>query len=241
MRIQQTGFSLVATLMVVAVSGCSQSPTEEVAKPSQQTTEVVVDKGDVGSLSLEQRLVFMSGHVEAGLALYRAGDAQAAAPHLLHPVSETHASERAGLDQLGFDSSLFERVSDALNADLAASQVEPQLQAAETNLLKVRTRAGGDAKAQIRFLIETAMEEYRIAVPEDAVSDEGEYHDAWGFLVVATKLTDGLESANASQVKSKLEEMLSLWPDPAPSVTDDPTSQEDFLVLAKEALSLLDA
>lgn len=50
----------------------------------------------------------MSGQVAAGIALYRAGESEAAAPHLLHPVSETHADERAGLAELGFDAAPFE-------------------------------------------------------------------------------------------------------------------------------------
>lgn len=43
------------------------------------------------TLPVQFRVAFMSGHVEAGLALYRAGAPDQAARHLLHPVSETHA------------------------------------------------------------------------------------------------------------------------------------------------------
>jgi len=55
------------------------------------------------TLPVEHRAAFMWGHVKAGMKLYRDGFAEQASVHLLHPVSETHAAERAGLDALGFD------------------------------------------------------------------------------------------------------------------------------------------
>lgn len=60
--------------------------------------------------------------------------------YLLHPVSETHQSERKGLDALGFEASLFETVSKALKQGPAASEVEPQLLAAEANLTPWRKK-----------------------------------------------------------------------------------------------------
>ena len=57
---------------------------------------------EMQKLAVEKRVAFMSGHVVAGLTLYRAGAPEQAAKHLLHPVSETHAAERAGIDALGF-------------------------------------------------------------------------------------------------------------------------------------------
>ena len=69
----------------------------------------------------------MSGHVEAGLALYRAGAPDQAAKHLLHPVSETHKAERAGIDALGFTPKVFEAVSKALDKGKSASEIEPML------------------------------------------------------------------------------------------------------------------
>ncbi|MGB6228762.1 MAG: hypothetical protein WBF53_01375, partial [Litorimonas sp.] len=66
------------------------------------------DGHSMDTLPRSHRLAFMMGHVEAGLSLYRAGQPDMAAPHLLHPVSETHAAEREGLEELGFDAALFE-------------------------------------------------------------------------------------------------------------------------------------
>ena len=68
---------------------------------------VVSTAGGVRVLPVEKRVAFMSGHVEAGLALYRAGFPEMAAKHLMHPVSETHSEERAGIDAFGFEQDLF--------------------------------------------------------------------------------------------------------------------------------------
>ena len=83
------------------------------------------EAGEAAALSLPHRLAFMSGHVEAGLALYRAGEAEMASKHLLHPVSETHSAEREGLDELGFDAELFEAVSMVLEAGKSAEEIAP--------------------------------------------------------------------------------------------------------------------
>ena len=115
----------------------------------------------------------MSGHVQAGIALYRAGAPDQAAPHLLHPVSETHQAERAGIDALGFDQSIFISVSEALDSGKPASEIEPQLKAAEANLAKMQKKAGGDPAEIIRFLMETVVEEYSVGVTKGGITDPG--------------------------------------------------------------------
>lgn len=172
----------------------------------------------IGTLPLPKRLAFMSGHVEAGLALYRAGEPEMAAPHLLHPVSETHADERAGLDTLGFDASLFEAVSAALEAKRPASEIEPQLRAAEANLEHVANRVDADPKDIIRYLMDVLVEEYDMALTNGHISDPGEYQDAFGFAVVARKRAATLP--NADVVMAEIDALLALWPEaPIPPAT----------------------
>lgn len=175
----------------------------------------------IETLPLPNRLAFMTGHVKAGLAVYRAGDPDAAAPHLLHPVSETHEGERAGLDALGFDSSLFEAVSKALEEGRPASEIEPQLAAAETNLLAVAEAAGGDQIEIIQYLMDVIVEEYTIAITDGAVSDPGEYQDAWGFAVVARERAVALGGDNAALL-AEIDDLIALWPE-APIPPSDPT------------------
>jgi hypothetical protein len=184
-------------------------------------------KTKVGALPIEQRLAFMSGHVEAGIALYRAGDAKAAAPHLMHPVDETHESERAGLEKLGFEPDVFKRVSEALAAGKPAAEIEADLKAAQANLAKMREAAGGDAAAQIKYLMDVTVAEYKAAVPEKAVTDAREYQDAWGFVTVARALAGKLDAAQAKEVTALLDQMLGLWPKdaPIPPATPAPAGQ----------------
>ncbi|MEM8724365.1 MAG: hypothetical protein AAGE86_02480 [Pseudomonadota bacterium] len=192
--------------------------------------------GDIGALPLPQRVAFMSGHVAAGIALYRAGDGQAAAPHLLHPVSETHASERAGLEEIGFDAAPFEAVSAALESGRPATEVEPQLEAAEANLASVREAAGGDPDELIRYLMEVTVDEYTIAVPEQAVTDPGEYQDAWGFVTVARELSERLDTPKAEAVKANLDEMIKLWPEAVPIPPEEPAPAGQVSALAARVL-----
>ena len=108
----------------------------------------------------------------------------------MHPVSETHESERAGLDKLGFDPAPFERVSAALEAGKTASEIEADLKAAEGNLATMRKAAGGDAAELIRYLMGVTVDEYSVAVTNGTVSDAAEYQDAWGFVMVAKDYDD---------------------------------------------------
>ena len=176
----------------------------------------------VDALALPQRLAFMAGHVEAGLALYRAGDAKAAAPHLMHPVSETHADERAGLDKLGFDAGVFEAVSAALESGKPAADIEPQLKAAEANLAAMREKAGGDPAELIAFLMDTVTDEYSVAVKDGKVTDPGEYQDAFGFAVIAKDLASGLDGDAATKVTGELDQLIAMFPEGGPIPPADP-------------------
>lgn len=243
-----TGLGLTAALLGAGLSGCSGEAGEsgEAAQTAQageageggEAGEAGEsgESGDVGTLPIEHRLVFMAGHVEAGLALYRAGESELAAPHLMHPVSETHADERAGLDELGFDPAPFEAVSAALEAGSSADEIEPQLEAAGANMAAMLNAADADDADQIRFLMNTAVEEYSIAVPQDSVTDAGEYHDAWGFVTVARTIAEGLDSPKADAVRANLDEMLALWPADAPMAPDAPAPAGQVSALASRVL-----
>ncbi|WP_018996854.1 hypothetical protein [Hirschia maritima] len=176
----------------------------------------------VDTLPLPNRLAFMSGHVEAGLALYRAGELQMAAPHLLHPVSETHQAERAGLEQLGFKASLFEEVSTALEDGRQAAEIGAQLLAAEKNLAEVTSKAGGEPAEIISYLMSVIVEEYTIAITDGVVSDAGEYQDAYGFAIVAKKHAEKLKYGNSSLME-EINALIALWPE-APIPPEQPSS-----------------
>ncbi|MEL7373139.1 MAG: hypothetical protein AAGJ36_01630 [Pseudomonadota bacterium] len=179
----------------------------------------------------------MSGHVEAGLALYKAGAPEMAAKHLLHPVSESYAEEREGLDALGFDPELFETVSSALEAGQTADDVAAQLAAAEAHLADIADRAGGDAAEIIAFLMDTVIDEYGEGVADGEVVNAGEYQDAFGFTVVAIQRVPGLPEAQQGPVLEALEALLGLWPEaPLPPELASPVADVNQAAEAVAAL-----
>ena len=178
------------------------------------------------TLPVQFRVAFMSGHVEAGLALYRAGVPDQAARHLLHPVSETHAAEREGIDALGFDPAIFHQVSAALEEGRPAAEIEPMLAAAEANLALLQENAGGDARTIIAYLMDVTAEEYNIGVTGGEITDPGEYQDAYGFSVVAARLArrtgdDDLIAAAAA--------LAALWPEGGPVAASSPAPVADVM------------
>ena len=233
----RTSLSLAGALFGAALAGCS---AENSANADAVSTENNAEAGhSIEALPLVNRLAFMAGHVEAGLALYRAGDPKAAAPHLLHPVSETHADERKGLDGLGFDASLFEAVSKALEEGKSAAEIEPQLKAAEANLAAVRKKAGGEPELIISFLMETTIQEYAIAVKDGAVTDPGEYQDAYGFAIVAKDTAKRLESDAAAKVTAELDELIALFPEGGPIPPDNPAPVSEVSTLTSRVMLAL--
>jgi hypothetical protein len=175
-----------------------------------------------GALPIQDRLAFMRGHVEAGLALYRAGAPDQAARHLLHPVSETHAAEREGLDELGFKGDLFVEISEALEAGTASDDIEGQLTEAEENLQMLSAEVGGEPAQIIGFLMDTTVDEYGIGVVDGEIVNAGEYQDAFGFVKVATYYARDLDGGAGDAVRAELDRLQALWPE-APLASSTPT------------------
>jgi hypothetical protein len=168
------------------------------------------------TLPVEKRVAFMSGHVATGLALYRAGAPDQAAKHLLHPVSETHKAERAGIDALGFTPKVFKAVSKALDEGKPANEIEPMLKAAEENIALMQKNAGGSPADLIEYLMNTVNEEYAVGVQKGVITDPGEYQDAFGFSVVALDMAKRVKGKKSKEVISHLEALVGLWPKGGP-------------------------
>ena len=197
------------------------------------------DDHNMETLAVEKRVAFMSGHVEAGLALYRAGAPDQAAKHLLHPVSETHAAERAGIDALGFTADVFESVSKSLEEGQEATEVEAMLQKAEANMALMRENAGGAPNEIIAYLMDTVIEEYSIGVTDGLITDPGEYQDAYGFSVVAWKTAKALQTPGADATVKALEALVALWPENGPLAESIPTVVSEVVAQAKKVTATL--
>jgi hypothetical protein len=209
-------------------------------KPSPEPEMAKMKGHGMKTLAVEKRVAFMSGHVAAGLALFRAGAPDQAAKHLLHPVSETHQAERAGIDALGFTAKVFEAVSQALDKGQPASEVEPMLQAAEKNMSLLQKNAGGDAKEIITYLMNTVVDEYTVGVTKGAITDSGEYQDAFGFSVVALRTAQRVGGAVAKSTESHLMALVALWPKGGPLADSKPTSVAAVVAQTAKVLKALE-
>ena len=191
------------------------------------------------TLSVEKRIAFMSGHVEAGLALYRAGKPDQAAQHLLHPVSETHEAERAGIDSLGFRPEVFKSVSKALDEGRPASEIESMLAEAERNIALLQKNAGGDLPEIIRFLMEKVEQEYKAGVSDGKIVEPGEYQDAFGFSVVALKLSKRVKNGGAQPLVEASKKLVAMWPEDGPLARSKPEPIEKVVKQIKNVIKNL--
>lgn len=235
-----SAFERAAALFACATIAACGSPTTERVEQHTPSQTVNTSVRDMQTLAVEKRVAFMSGHVEAGLALFRAGAPEQAAKHLLHPVSETHASERAGIEALGFDQSLFVQVSDALAQGRPASEIEPQLAAVEANMALLQKNAGGNPRELIAYLMDMVIEEYKIGVTDGAITDPGEYQDAFGFTVVALDLAELRETNGPDDAIAQLRVLLAMWPDDGPLANSVPTAVSDVVAQAEKVKLVVD-
>ena len=233
---------LIIGLTAFSLAACSPGGKSDAPKSGEAVIEDahIGAHNEIGQLPIEKRVAFMSGHVQAGIALYRAGAPDQAAPHLLHPVSETHQAERAGIDALGFDQSIFISVSEALEAGKPASEIEAQLKAAEANLAKLQRKAGGDPAEIIRFLMDTVVEEYAIGVNKGEITDPGEYQDAYGFTIIAVRLAKRMDNPKNKELRQALARLKNTWPKTGPLADSKPKSVPAVKKRVAEVLAQLD-
>ena len=233
---------LIIGLTAFSLAACSPGGKSDAPKSGEAVIEDahIGAHTEIGQLPIEKRVAFMSGHVQAGIALYRAGAPDQAAPHLLHPVSETHQAERAGIDALGFDQSIFISVSEALDSGKPASEIEAQLKAAEANLAKLQRKAGGDPAEIIRFLMDTVVEEYAIGVNKGEITDPGEYQDAYGFTIIAVRLAKRMDNPKNKELRQALARLKNTWPKTGPLADSKPKSVPAVKKRVAEVLAQLD-
>jgi len=195
---------LIISLSTLILTGCGGSKNDQKSKNEELQKEEMHEDHSMGTLPVEKRIAFMSGHVEVGLTLYRAGKPDQAAQHLMHPVSEMHQAERAGIDALGFNPEVFKSVSRAMDEGKPASEIEPMLTEAEENITLLQKNAGGDLNEIISFLMETVVEEYSAGVSDGKIVESGEYQDAFGFSMVALKISKRMEGDKSAQLIKEL-------------------------------------
>jgi hypothetical protein len=130
-------------------------------------------------------LGFMEGHIRAGLALYEAGDVEAAKTHMGHPIEEKYDAVADRLAELGLDGmkSDLEALAAAAEAEEDFSKVSSLFDTVHSGI--EQARADYTPAQQVDGLIaltRVAGDEYKVAVAGGEVSNLHEYQDSWGFL-----------------------------------------------------------
>ena len=144
-----------------------------------------------------------------------------AAPHLLHPISETHKKEREGFQEMGLDVVTFVLVSTALEANRPAVEVEPFLKKAEENLKSLALKVAGNPETQIRFLLDQINREYSIGVKGGEITDIGEFQDAYGFASTAKTIAEQSSLKNKTLLVAAIDELIKCWPS-GPNLVQNP-------------------
>ena len=208
-------YSLFQVKAIVFLIGISSfiATNKPSCKDLNEGLSTTIEK-NIEELSPQLRLAFISGHVAAEIFLYKDGRLPEASKHLMHPASETHKAERIGLEREGLDIESFETISRSIEAGIKASQLATLLKKAEENLLAVSNRITVDDKAVIKFLLQTAIKEYKAGVPRGKfIANLGEYQDSWGFVVVARRHAEKLKGETRDSLIYNLDALLKNWSD----------------------------
>ena len=144
----------------------------------------------------------MQGHLRAGLALYEAGDLDAAKTHMGHPIEEKYDAVAGAMAERGLG-----RLEDELKTLAQAAEDEApvdEITPLHGTVLATIEEARGDVPAEQRLagliaLVRVAGDEYTVATEGGTVSNLHEYQDSWGFLrVVEDQLAGMADSGDAA-------------------------------------------
>jgi hypothetical protein len=165
-------------------------------------------------LTADKRVAVLAGHVEAGLALYRAGAPDLAAAQLDHAVTLETQSERNGFGQYGFAPEAYETVHAAALAGTPAEDVEEALAAAEANLATTLENTGLGHLDLVLFLLELCGDEYGAGVMDAAIRRAPAYQAAYGYAITARNVARQMEGAD--ELVLELELLVRMWPGDGP-------------------------
>ncbi len=147
-------------------------------------------------------LGFMEGHIRAGLALYEAGDIEAAKTHMGHPIEEKYdaVAERLEALELGGLKADLEALAAATEAEEDFAEVESLFENVRGKIEEARaTYTPAQQVAGLVALTRVAGDEYTVAVAGGEISNLHEYQDSWGFLrTIEAEAAQMAESDDAS-------------------------------------------
>ena len=130
-------------------------------------------------------LGFMEGHIRAGLALYVAGDLEAAKTHIGHPIEEKYDAVADRLEELALGGMRgdLEALAAAAESGAEFEKVSSLFETVHAGMEKARAEYTPAQQVDgLIALTRVAGDEYKVAVAGGEISNLHEYQDSWGFL-----------------------------------------------------------
>lgn len=190
-----------------------------------------------------QQLLLMRGHIQAGAALYAAGEQGMAATHMKHPKDELYAGLLPAFkarDFAGFADDL-DALANAVKGGAPASEVDAKLAAARAGIdaaIKAAKASPREALLAVAEVLRTAGEEYDIGVKDGAIVNVHEYQDAYGFMTAAGDYLGRYDAAGeigeaVSAAQAQVATALEVAPTPLPPETATATSEAIYGAAAR--------
>lgn len=170
----------------------------------------------------------LEGALRAGVALYRAGKADPAAPHLKRPGDDSYdelSFHLADAGAEGFPDELT-ALADAAQAGRPVAEVEAAFAAVLAKIDAARVKAGASEAEEAQAIVailRKAAEDYAESVKDGSLAGPGEYQEAWGLAEVARGLAarmaaeeDTAERAFGEKTLAALDAVRAALPEVAP-------------------------
>jgi hypothetical protein len=206
--------------LLILVAACGK---EEVRRgepytppPAAEEEAAVFGETEVATLPPSMRAALVTAHAEAAIALYVAGETDAAKAHLEHADSALHPDLLLGLDTMGFDPEPLNVVYDHIESGMPGSEAGSVLDAARDMLRSLRAGAGGDAATTIEFLMKALAREYEKGADTGEITDPEAYQFAWGLAVAARQVAAEAEPETYDALRRELDFLVLMWPAAGP-------------------------
>lgn len=220
-----TGLSTIAAAGAFALGGCGASNDAETVaaapvdhgahQPSGGESAGAESEGAgavdaaTDNVAYISQLLQMRGHLQAGVALYRAGETAQAITHMKHPKDELYANLVPAFTARGYAgfASELEDLSAAVQSGASAADVDARLEAARAGIDGAISAAGASSRDEMlafSAVVRTAGEEFDIGVKDGAIVNIHEYQDAYGFM---TTVSDRLAAMTAPELQDAVDKL----------------------------------
>ena len=191
----------------------------------------------------------LEGSLRAGVALFGAGRAEAAAPHLKRPEDDSYdelSFHLADAGAEGFPAELT-ALADAAQAGRPVAEVEAAFAAVMAKIDAARGKAGASEQAEAQAIVailRKAAEDHAEGVKDGQIAEPGEYQEAWGLAEVARRLAgkmaaedDAAEKAFGEKTLAALDAARPALPDVAPEAAPPGDASALFAAAATAELA----